>query len=58
MKTCNICGKRIKDVKVVVHGLVFDVDVCADCLKPYMTHEYAPRTKVKGGKIIYSKKKK
>ena len=54
MAQCHICAKRIRDVKVVVKGIVYDVNVCASCLKPYMvTHPDEATRKIV--KIIYQR---
>ena len=60
MTKCHICGKSIKDIKLVIKGVVYDANVCAVCLKPYMVEhpDEATRNIVK---IIYrriTKKKK
>jgi protein-arginine kinase activator protein McsA len=32
---CNICHKKIKNVKLVIDKTTYDVNVCATCLKPF-----------------------
>jgi ribosomal protein L28 len=58
MKTCNLCGKRIKDVKLLINGTLYDVNVCATCLRPYTAEgEHREIVKVIYKKITAKKKK-
>ena len=54
MKTCNICGKRIKDVKLVIEGIAYDANVSAKCLQPY-THELPEGENRRIVQIVYKK---
>lgn len=56
MAKCAICGKPIKEIKVLIHGVIFDMNVCADCLKPY-TKPLEPGARPRLGKIVYDKAK-
>ena len=46
MPNCNICGKKIKQVYVVIGGEKIDVNVCAQCLKPYLVAEQDPARRI------------
>lgn len=33
---CSICGRPIKDVRVTIGKVVYEMNVCAICIKPYI----------------------